>query len=111
MGVRFEITDPRHCRVKCSDEAWETHVLSRHPDMKGWEERARGAIQNPDYGIFQDPDFQERNIYYRRIRRANPLYLKVIVSFNRLNEGELITAYKVSSIKDGEKLLWPSNEI
>ena len=104
MTEVFVATDPRGKKVTCTEEVWMAHVLEGHPEMEGLEGEVSQAIQSPLYMmIFQDRDYPERNIYYRKKSRFT--YIKVVVEFLKDN-GVLITAYLTDSVKPGEKLLW-----
>jgi hypothetical protein len=105
MSDIFATTDPRGFTVVCSDEVWKWHILSNRPFMQGWEAEVEAAIQQPTFGIFQDANRPERNIYYRR-SEGKQRYIKVVVEFTTEHSGTVITAFPTDSMKAGEKLIW-----
>ena len=107
MPNLFEVTDPRGRKVVCTEERWSGHVLQARPWMKGWEEEVRAAIEEPYFGVYQDADYPNRNIYYR-LHKGKDRYIKVVVSFED-EVGRVVTAFPMSSPKAGEKLIWPES--
>jgi hypothetical protein len=104
MPTLFEVIDPRGKKVICTDEIWYWHVVDGHSEMEDQIEQVKAAIQEPLLGmIFQDRDYPERNIYYKR--HSKFIYIKVVVEFLK-NGGTLITAYMTDALKPGESLLW-----
>ncbi|HUM70225.1 MAG TPA: hypothetical protein PLK31_15440 [Chloroflexota bacterium] len=76
------------------------HILVEHPDMADVKEIAQ-TIRTPDYISQDDVDFM-RLVYYRIYRRRPQRRLiKVVVEQN-----EVVTAYRVKRLKEGELLLW-----
>jgi hypothetical protein len=65
----FEVDDPRGRKVGCTEDAWRVHVLGRHPEMAGQENEVVLTIRQPMFGIYQDADQMDRNVYYRRLGR------------------------------------------
>lgn len=81
------------------------HVLDSHPEMEDAEVEVKQVIENPSYSmIYQDRDYPERNIYYRKQNKN--YFIKAVVEFMRDDHGELITAFMTDSPKSGEALLW-----
>lgn len=104
MPLLFEVTDPRGKKITCTEEAWD-HVLDGHPEMEGAEVDVQNAICAPSYSmIYQDKDYPERNIYYRK--QLKDYYIKVIVKFMNDDPGAMITAFIADSPKSGEALIW-----
>lgn len=90
----------------CTNELWTHKVLVKHPIMKGLEGDVKQTIEKPDYNfIYQDVASDQRNVYYRLLRKRN-LYIKVVVEFDDAYSGRVITAFLASRPK-GEKLIWP----
>lgn len=100
----FEAVDPRGYTVVCTEECWKWHILSRHYNMMGEEEAVQKAIEDPSLPIFQDVDYEDRNVYYRRTDRKTLRYLRVIVKFED-ELGEVITAFFVDKPKPGERMI------
>ena len=104
MPTLFEVSDPRRKKVICTDETWYWHVVDGHSEMEDQIEQVKAAIQEPLLGmIFQDHDYPERQVYYKR--HSKFIYIKVVVEFLK-NGGALITAYLTDALKPGEKLIW-----
>lgn len=105
MPFIFEAIDPRGKRIICTEEAWYVHILDAHPQMEGSEGDVKKAIEQPSYSmIYQDKDYQNRNIYYRK--QPGDYYVKAVAEFLKDGHGELITAFITDSPKMGEALLW-----
>ena len=77
--------------------------------MKGWEVEVRAAIEEPYFGIYQDADNPNRNVYYRP-HKGKDRYIKVVVSFED-EVGVVVTAFPTSILKAGEKLIWPESSL
>jgi hypothetical protein len=104
----FEVTDPLGWTVICTEDRFNNHIVSHHPGMLGCEDDIQQAIQSPDLGfVFQDAKRPERHIYYRA-NTNHTNYLKVVVEFDN-GSGRVITAFRTSSVKSGEKLIWTPN--
>jgi hypothetical protein len=77
--------------------------------MIGWENRVARTIENPIFGVCRDVDYENRCVYYR-LMKGGKEYLKVIVEFDEVNSGHVVTAYTTDSPKSGEKLIWPESK-
>ena len=108
-ALLFKIEDPRGRTVICTERCWYEHVLARRSWMTGWENEVIETIQNPSYGIYQDPHFDNRCIYYRR-QTSKARYLKVVVEVHEHNPDRVITAFVTDSMKRGEAWIWPKND-
>lgn len=106
MPNQLEAVDPRGRKIICTAERWASHIVSFHPAMIGDEKEVIAAIEDPEFGIYGDADFANRQVYYRRTR-GKLRYTKVVVEFNEAGEGKVITAFRTDSPKAGEKLVWP----
>jgi hypothetical protein len=106
--MKFEIGDVRGLKVVCTEDCWDNHILDEHPIMNNSDaiDHVIDAIQNPLLCIFQDRDFPERHIYYRR-NQSGLRYTKAVVDFSNPQLGEVITAFYTDSMKTGEKIIWP----
>lgn len=113
MSVRdeifFEARDPRGYVVICTRRCWYEHILANRSWMETWEKRVIAAIEDPSYGIFQDPDYEDRCIYYRRQQTKGRL-LKVVVKVSEVEPFEVVTAFTTDSTKEGEKWIWPKSD-
>ncbi|MBA3871586.1 MAG: hypothetical protein H0X30_20765 [Anaerolineae bacterium] len=105
----FEVVDPRGYKITCTEDCLNNHIIPHHQIMKGREEEIRLTIENPEFGlIYQDANRPERNIYYKLSKKKDS-YLKVVVAFDKNDEGTVITAFPVSYPKSGEKIIWSKN--
>ena len=109
MHKGIEVTDPRGRTIRCPGEYWEGHVLGHHPDLAGYEQQVRQALEFPiDDCIFADKTFQNREVYYGRLR--NRLEIKVVVEFDASGEGTMKSASPSSKRVKGERLVWSSRK-
>jgi len=107
MTTLFEATDPRGYSITCTKNIWYGKILPKRPFMLGWEDQIRQTIESPSLPICQDADHPDRHIYYRRLEKSNPRYIKVVVAFQTEESGQVISAYPCDSPKSGEKTIWP----
>lgn len=96
----FVATDPQGRVVRLTTRCYTEHIVVEHPDLADAEEIER-TIRTPDY-IAQDAVDPTRLVYYRLYRRQPQRWLiKVVVE-----DGEIITAYRVKRLKEGERIQW-----
>ncbi|MGB0384263.1 MAG: hypothetical protein ACPGWR_05495 [Ardenticatenaceae bacterium] len=96
----FIASDPQGRIVALTEECYTFHILVEHPDLSDENEIAQ-TIKRPDY-ITRDAIDDERLIYYRTYRRRPQRFLiKVVVE-----ENEVVTAYRVKRLKQGETIIW-----
>lgn len=97
---RFVTIDPQGRTVRLTEQCYVEHILVEHPDLvndQGIEEAFRRAEL-----ITIDAIDEFRLVYYRTYRRTPQRWLlKVVVAYN-----EVVTAYRVNRIKQGERILW-----
>ncbi len=93
--------------------SWEDHILdpvAGHPELAGHWEWVRDTIRRPE-GIYQDATHRQRRSYYKAGLSTLPGFpvVKVVVEFPRFNRwqpGDVVTAYVVDKVKQGEVLEW-----
>jgi hypothetical protein len=96
----FTTTDPQGRTVYLTEDCYQSHILVEHPDLSDVAEIAR-TIKSPHY-IARDVIDVDRLVYYRTYRRRPQRWMiKVVVE-----GGEVITAYRVKRLKQGEEILW-----
>ena len=96
----FTVIDPQGRTISLIESQYTLHILDEHPDMLDIDEIEQ-TIRSPNY-IAQDALDDKRLIYYRTYRRRPQHWLiKVVVE-----ENEIITAYRVNRLKQGETILW-----
>lgn len=107
--ILFEVVDPRGCKVICTKKQWASHILREHQDMADEVEKVISAIKTPHLNmIYQDNDFEDRNIYYYL---SGQYYIKVVVKINTELPSEIITAFKADNPKAGERWIWPESNV
>ncbi len=96
----FTTTDPQGRVVSLTESCYTFHILVEHPDLSDVDEIEQ-TIKSPNY-IAQDAIDDERLVYYRTYRRRPQSWMiKVVVK-----EDEIITAYRVNRLKQGEIIIW-----
>ena len=96
----FSVRDPQDRTVELTQACYSRHILVEHPDLADVDEIAE-TISKPEY-ITQDVVNENRLIYYRTYqRRPQHWLIKVVVEAE-----EVVTAYRVKRLKQGEKILW-----
>ncbi len=86
--------------MQLTEDCYRFHILVEHPDLSDVGEIAR-TIKSPHY-IARDVIDMDRLVYYRTYRRRPQRWMiKVVVE-----RGEVITAYRVKRLKQGEAILW-----
>ena len=98
--ILFTVTDPQGRAIILTESCYAYHILVEHPDISDIDEITQ-TIKQPYY-IARDAIDDERLVYYRLYRR-NPRrwMIKVVVE-----DDEVITAYRVTRLKKGEKIIW-----
>lgn len=104
MAFVFNVVDPRGKSVSCSEEYWKKHIVGARFWMDGWQDKVSAAVQSPD-AIFRDADYSDRECYYQ-LDKNKRKYMKVVVGFDKKDDGIIITAFPTDSIKIGENLIW-----
>ena len=95
------------------DEAhWETHIVSRHPELKGWLTQVTETLQQP-IGVYRSKRDRTTRIYAKLYERvalpdAAPERLALLV-YVRESNGFVVTAYLAGAMMRslGEQI-WPS---
>jgi hypothetical protein len=96
----FTTTDPQGRTVNLTESCYTFHILVEHPDLSDVDEIEQ-TIKRPNY-IAQDAIDDERLVYYRTYRRRpQHRMIKVVVEAD-----EVITAYRVNRLKQGETIIW-----
>lgn len=104
--------DPRGYVVMCSEKQME-RIYSHHPELRNFWATVndmKDAITKAQM-IYQSTKGENYNVYYLSRRRKNT-ELKVVVKFNKNNEG-MLWAVQPSSVgqrKPGETLIWPTTK-
>lgn len=95
----FTVKDPRGQEVRLTENCYQFHILLEHPELSDVNQVAE-AIESPDF-IAQDAVEPQRLVYYRTYQAHPQRWIKVVVE-----QGEVVTAYKVRRLKKGETIRW-----
>lgn len=97
--------DPDKWQIECSEDRW-AYILTKHPDVNGFEGLVKLTIEKPDTNVIYTTDLHpDRRIYYRKIR-GKRAELKVVVQVISEGFGEIITAHLCSKRPSGETPIW-----
>ena len=100
IADRFVTTDPQGREVRLTEACYVEHILIEHPDLFD-DGEIEEAIRHAEIIAFDAID-DKRRIYYRMYRRTPQRWLlKVVVA-----DGEVVTAYRVNRLKQGEQIIW-----
>jgi hypothetical protein len=98
--------------VTCTDDNWNNHIVSEHPEVRGCEAHVKVAVENP-YRIYQDSQHPKRKNLYKPFILPKPFhtqYLRVTIEYRKPRfrdlRGHIVTAFACSGIKRGDILIW-----
>ncbi len=105
MSIHFKTIDPLGRSIHCTKDRWYNHILlhRRWLEDANWEANVKKALEEPMF-ITQDNNFLDRDCYYYH-PSENAFYLKVVVKFTSIKNGEVITAYELNEVEQ-EKIIW-----
>jgi hypothetical protein len=95
----FAVRDPRGHAVRLAENCYRLHILLEHPELVDINHIA-DTIASPDL-ITQDVVNPECTVYYRTYQTQPQRWMKVVVE-----RGEVVTAYRVRRLKQGETIQW-----
>ena len=95
----FTVKDPSGREVRLPEDCYKFHILLEHPELSDVNQIAE-AIESPDL-MAQDAVDSQRLVYYRTYQTQPQRWIKVVVE-----QGEVITAYRVRRLKKGETIRW-----
>ena len=95
----FAVRDPRGHEVRLTENCPRLHILLEHPELVDINHLA-DTITSPDL-IAQDAVDPQRLVYYRTYQTQPQRWMKVVVE-----QGEVVTAYRVRGQKQGETMQW-----
>ena len=100
--ILFVVDTPISFRVQTTASYWDLITTVKHPIMKGKLEAVKQTLTNPDVIHLSKSDSQVY-LFYRT--DGNQRWVCAVTK--RLNgNGFVITAYRTSAIKEGERI-WP----
>ena len=110
-----------HCsfndaEVWCSEEYWHDHVITRHPELAGYEALAARCIEDP-LAIYRSASHATRQIYYRPSELRSPYnrgFLGVVVEFESATgsdkRGIVLSVHRrETGPSPDEVLIWPKS--
>ena len=95
----FTVRDPRGHAVRLTENCYRLHIFLEHPELVDVNHIA-DTITSPDL-ITQDAVDPQRLVYYRTYQAQPQRWMKVVVE-----HGEVVTAYRVRRLKQGETIQW-----
>ena len=96
----FDTTDPAGNRVRLTMTCYYGHIAIEHPDLQDIDDIEQ-SVRLPDI-ITEDSIDDNRMVYYRTYQRSLlRRMIKVVVEHE-----EVVTAYRVKRIKQGETAIW-----
>jgi hypothetical protein len=95
----FTVSDPLGHEVRLTEGCYTFHILLEHPELSDVNCIAE-AVASPDL-IAQDAVDPQRLVYYQTYQVQPQRWIKVVVE-----QGEVITAYRVRRLKQGETIQW-----
>jgi len=108
----FHCHDREGVLITCSVQCWENHILTEHPEMKGYEAHVKTTIEDP-YQIYQDSKHINQKVIYKPFILPKPYqqqYLRVALEYKmkkfRGLRGYVLSAYPSINIKKGDILIW-----
>jgi len=85
--------------VRLTENCYRLHILLEHPELVDVNHIA-DTITSPDV-ITRDAVDPQRLVYYRTYQVQPQRWMKVVVE-----HGEVVTAYRVRRLKQGETIQW-----
>lgn len=100
VADRFVTVDPQGREVRLTEACYVEHILVEHPDLTD-DQEIEETIRRAEL-IAVDAIDELRLVYYRTYRRTPQRWLLKVVVAN----AEVVTAYRVNRVKQGEQVLW-----
>jgi hypothetical protein len=95
----FAVRDPLGQEVRLTESCYNLHIRVEHPELLDVNQLV-DTIASPDF-IAQDAVDPLRLVYYRTYQTQPQRWMKVVVE-----QGEVVTAYRVRRLKQGEARQW-----
>ncbi|MCZ7584975.1 MAG: PBECR2 nuclease fold domain-containing protein [Deltaproteobacteria bacterium] len=108
--IEFTERTPLGRHVRLSSVQW-THILERHPEMAGQQEKFTETLREPEAVLY---DRDEENYQYLKRFRQSPVTDKFLLLVVRhLNgDGFVITAFFVSRVRrSGKELVYGDERV
>ena len=107
MDEVFRVTDRWARVIVLTQQQWQSHVLTRHPDLHGLETVVADTLTDPTFVNF-DRTYANREVFYRPFPLPHPsgrLLVRVVVRFGPI--GEVITTHLIPKPHRKEQRKWP----
>ena len=85
------------------------HIVAQHPEMRPYLRMLSDVLQSPDYVYEQARLGQTSILYYRSGKFSGSMagaYMQVVVRYNIIAEGIVITAFPTSRIRSHDRLIY-----
>jgi len=110
---KFRCKDKDGITVICTQDTWENHIVSEHPELKGCEIIVKTAIEQP-YQVYQDGKHTNRRNIYKPFVLPKPFhtqYLRVAIEYRKMKitrkwKGYVCTAFACQTKGKGDILRW-----
>jgi hypothetical protein len=96
----FVTKDPLRRTIRLTEQCYRLHIVIEHPDLFDVGEIER-TVRSPEV-ITEDAQNSSRLVYYRTYQRSPQRWMVKVV----VEQGEIVTAYRVKRVKQGEVILW-----
>jgi hypothetical protein len=108
----FRCKDRDGVTVICTQDTWENHIVSEHPEMKDCQMIVKRAIEKP-YQVYQDGRHAARKNIYKPFVLPKPYhtqYLRIAIKYQKTKitrklRGYVLTAFP-STKRKGDILIW-----
>lgn len=109
----FRCKDKDGITVICTQDRWENHIVSGHPEIKGCEVIVKTAIEKP-YQVYQDGKHAARRNIYKPFVLPKPFntqYLRITIEYRKRKitrelQGYVLTAFAFQGKRIGDILIW-----
>ncbi|MBE0431327.1 MAG: hypothetical protein IBX67_05830 [Dehalococcoidia bacterium] len=99
--------------IICSQDTWDNHIVSGHPEVKGCEMIVKTAIEKP-FQVYQDGRHANRRIIYKPFVLPKPFhtqYLRIAIEYHRGKvsrnmQGYVCSAFACQTKRKGDILIW-----
>ena len=108
MANEFTATDVFGQNVVAKMKTWIEHVIRRHPEMIGQDQKVKEAIETPER-VYQGHTPSHKVFVGRRIQGSGFVFggkrVVAVIWYDATGRGSLITAYPTALDPPG-KVLW-----
>ena len=100
--IIFEATSILKDTIIMSQETFDKHIVTRHPEMRGHEQDIKETIEKPNL-VYNAKRFPETRKQFVRKTHKNEIseYNNVIVEYDTENNGHVKTSYYSENLERG----------